>query len=295
MCGTWSRFLCLSAIEVLLVGSCRHAPPPAGQNPSPMVDFTRAHERLQKHTIEGLQFAAGRAEVLITPAASTAGSADLVIHFHGASWLPFQSALSTNRALAVAVLNAGQGGGAYDRALTDAAVFDNLLSDIRGRIKINHIYLSGFSAGYGAIRAILRNRAPSIDGILLMDGLHTGYIPERKPVFEGGKLDIAPLQPFLDFARLAIIGQKRFVFSHSEIFPGTFASTTETADYLIHELGLKRTPVVRWGPRGMQQLSEVESGGLTIRGFAGNSAPDHVDHFHAMPELLQLLLEGRPQ
>jgi hypothetical protein len=102
------------------------------------------------------------------------------------------------------------------------------------------------------------------------------------------------MQPFLDYARSAVAGQKRFVFSHSEIFPGTFASTTETSDYLIQQLGLKRTPVIRWGPRGMQQLSEVRTGGLTILGFAGNSAPDHIDQFHSMPEFLQLLFEGGP-
>ena len=90
-------------------------------------------------------------------------------------------------------------------------------------------------------------------------------------------------------------GKKQLVVTHSEVFPGTFASTTETADYLIRELGLKRMPVVKWGPRGMQQLSEVRSANLLILGFAGISAPDHVDQFHAMPELLQLLFEGGPQ
>ena len=46
--------------------------------------------------------------------------------------------------------------------------------------------------------------------------------------------------------------------THSEIFPGTFASTTETADYMLRALGLRRAPVLKWGPRGMQQLGEAE-------------------------------------
>jgi hypothetical protein len=37
----------------------------------------------------------------------------------------------------------------------------------------------------------------------------------------------------------------------------------------------------------MQQLSEVQAGRLRILGFAGNTAPDHVDHFHGMPEFLR--------
>ena len=52
--------------------------------------------------------------------------------------------------------------------------------------------------------------------------------------------------------------------------------------------------MVKWGPRGMQQLSEVRAGNLVILGFAGNSAPDHIDQFHAMPEFLQLFLDVIP-
>ena len=279
-----SLFRFLLSAELMLGFACAHAPKPATQNPSPMVDYTRVHERLQKKTIEGAQFAVGKAEILITPRATSAGTADLLIHFHGAAWLPFQAALSTDRPVVVAVINVGQGGGIYDRTFSDPTAFDSLVDQIRTRVKINRVYLSGFSAGYGAVRAILRNRAQVIDGILLLDGLHTSYVGNRE-------VDAVSMKPFLDYARSG----KRFVFSHSEIFPGTFASTTETADYLIRELGLKRTPVVRWGPRGMQQLSEVRSGNLLIMGFAGNSAPDHVDQFHAMPEFLQLLFEGGTQ
>jgi hypothetical protein len=82
-------------------------------------------------------------------------------------------------------------------------------------------------------------------------------------------------------------GRKRFLVTHSEIFPGTFASTTETTDYLVQALGLKRTPVLRWGPNGMQQLSEARQGRFEILGFAGNAGPDHIDQFHGMPEFLR--------
>ena len=39
---------------------------------------------------------------------------------------------------------------------------------------------------------------------------------------------------------------------------------------------LKRAPL------GMQQLSEARRGGFRLLGFAGNSAPDHVDHLYAL-------------
>jgi hypothetical protein len=103
-------------------------------------------------------------------------------------------------------------------------------------------------------------------------------------------LDTINLVAFRDFARAAMNGEKRFLVTHSEIFPGTFASTTETADWILGSLGLRRTPVLEWGPRGMQQLSEVRVGHLEVRGYAGNSAPDHIDQLHAMPEELARLL-----
>jgi len=103
-------------------------------------------------------------------------------------------------------------------------------------------------------------------------------------------VDSTNLVAFANFARAAMRGEKRFLVTHSEIFPGTFVSTTETADWLLHTLDLRRTPVLHWGPRGLQQLSEVRAGRFELRGYAGNSAPDHVDQLHAMPELLARLL-----
>ena len=90
-------------------------------------------------------------------------------------------------------------------------------------------------------------------------------------------------------ARAATQGTRRFLISHSEIFPGTYTRTTEIADYLIQRLDLKRTPVLNWGPGGMQHLSEVRQGRFTVFGFAGNTAPDHVDHLHALPHFLEML------
>ena len=148
--------------------------------------------------------------------------------------------------------------------------------------------VSAFSAGYGGVRALLSEErtAETIDAVILLDGLHTSYVPERTVLAEGGALDTTKLLPFLRFARRAAAGQAGLLITHSEIFPGTFASTTETTDWLISALGLTRTPVLAWGPGGMQQISEVRRGRLTILGFAGNTGPDHIDHLHGLGEFL---------
>ena len=181
--------------------------------------------------------------------------------------------------------------------VSDPAVYDTLLATITREltaavahaIAITRVTLVGFSAGHGAIRAILRDahHFDAVSTVLLLDGLHTSYVPEGTVIEKGGALDERNLEVFVRFARAAMRGEKRFVVTHSEIFPGTFASTTETTDHLVRTLGLGRTAVLRWGPGGMQQLSEVRHGRFEIMGFAGNSGPDHIDQLHGMPEFLK--------
>jgi pimeloyl-ACP methyl ester carboxylesterase len=282
------------------------APIIATQNPSPMVETTRLHERLTPRSIDGIvrSFVGPEGktvELLVLHEARARRMFDLVVHFHGAAWLPQQAVVRSGRPTVVAVVNLGTGSSTYHRAFADPAVFDTLLASIEREVsaavgketRLDRLTLVGFSAGHGAIRVLLRDprHFARIDAVLLLDGMHTSYIPEGTVIANGGILDTTNLVAFADFARAAIRGEKRFVVTHSEIFPGTFASTTETADWLLRALGLRRMPVLRWGPHGMQQLSETRAGRFELLGFAGNSGPDHVDHFHAMPEFLALTFE----
>jgi hypothetical protein len=295
---------------LLLAGPARAQEPlpkPAPQNPSPMVEHTRAHERLEERDLPGLRVSvdgllAKPVNVFIPRKAAKSRPLRLLIHFHGAPFVPEHAVSHVRSEYVLAVVNLGPGSAVYEGAFSDPAVFDRLLDAIRQRLNSHSagaefalVVLSAFSAGHGAIRSILREprHAAAVGSVLLLDGLHAGYLPPRTVLAEGGALDEGPLTPFLRFAESAIAGKKALVITHSEIFPGTFASTTETADYLIRALGLKRVPVLAWGPLGMQQLSKVEQGRFAVLGFAGNSAPDHVDHFHAMHHFLARLDDAR--
>ena len=279
-------------------------PPPAPQNPSPMVERTRAHTRLPTQEPAGTRrtFAGPLdkpVQVFVPLGTNVDRPLHLAMHFHGAAFIPEIAVSRVGSPFVSATVNIAPGSGAYDRAFTDPAVYDSLLASIGREIaaalgkpaRIDRVTLVGFSAGHGAIRAILRDARhfDAVHGVLLLDGLHTGYVPEATVIEKGGSLDTTNLVAFTRYARAAMRGEKRFLITHSEIFPGTFASTTETSDYLIAALGLRRTPVLRWGPGGMQQLSEVRRGQFEIMGFAGNSGPDHIDQFHGMPEFLRRL------
>jgi hypothetical protein len=278
------------------------APSPATQNPSPMAESTRAHDRLTPHELGGTRRTfvgpLGKPVEVWIPDGLRPDDARLVVHFLGAPWLP-EYAVSRIPNTVAAVVNLGAGSGIYDRSFSEPTAFDSLLTaitrevaaSVNVNVRFRRLTLVGFSAGHGAIRAILRDSADfsRVDAVLLLDGMHTSYVPEGTVLAAGGTLDTRNLAGFVRFARAAMRGEKRFLVTHSEIFPGTFASTTETADYLLQTLRLHRTPVLKWGPRGMQQLSEVHAGGFELLGFAGNSAPDHIDHLHGMPEFLEHL------
>ena len=276
-------------------------PPAASQNPSPMTELTRAHERLVQRPLGGTarMFAGpeGKSvDIRVPDRARKRQDFDLVVHFHGAAWLPQQAVAALDDYTVAAVVNLGAGSGVYHRAFADPEVFDSLLTGVTREVsaatgraaRIRRLTLVGFSAGHGAVRAVLRTprHVARVDAVVLLDGMHTSYVPEGTTLAAGGVLDTTNLAAFADFARAAMRGEKRFVVTHSEIFPGTFASTTETADWLLAALGLRRSPVLRWGPRGMQQLSEARAGRFELLGYAGNSAPDHIDQLHAMPEVL---------
>jgi hypothetical protein len=277
------------------------------QNPSPMQEHTRPHERLERPrradpgvhlSIEGLLSAP--IDVFIPQRALTVDSAPLLIHFMGATWLPQRAVATMDRPVIVAASYLGAGSATYRRPFADdSLLYGRLLDTLRARIaqvtgapRISGVYLSGFSAGYAAVREIVRRPEylPRVDGVLLLDGMHAGYIPDRTPLADGGAIDTADVMPFVNFARLAAAGGKRFVITHTEIFPGTFASTTECADWLLGALGLTRTPVLEWGPLGTQLLSRTQKGRLEVLGFAGNSGPDHIDLFHGMAAFVERLL-----
>lgn len=273
------------------------APQPVAQYPSPMAESVRTHGRVTEQDLAGESYTIedvlpSPVDVFVPERWADADSVDLLIHFHGAPYVVQDAVNRIDRPFAVVTVNLGSGSSVYEQPFQDVITFVQLLIELRElvELRIANIYLSSWSAGYGAVRAILKTHAAEISGIILLDGLHSDYIPDRVTIHDGGKVNGEKLEGFLEYARGAVEGRHRMVITHSEIFPGTYPSTTETATWLAENLDLVRTPVLEWGPVGMQQISETRSGNLAILGFAGNTAPDHVDHFHGMATFLELML-----
>lgn len=285
---------CFLGVGIIISMLATTASAQSRQNPSPMVESTRTHQRLEKSTPQGMRFKLSTGKLFVPDNLNAQRELPLVIHFHGGEWLPEVAASQHARAALISI-QLGAGSGVYSRHFQQAGVFFDLLSEAEREsgLRFSVVELSAWSAGYGAVRQILQEPAgyARVKAVLLLDGLHTGYV-NGQPGPRESQLVEAGLEVFVKFARDATQGRKRMIITHSEIFPGTFASTTECSDYLLAQLELRRTPVLKWGPMGTQQLSEVQQGDLLVLGYAGNSAPDHIDHLHALPEFLQLLSEA---
>ena len=266
------------------------------QNPSPMVEHAREHPRLVQQTPPGRRAQIQLGTLFLPEALRVRSKARLLFFFHGGAWLP-EVAVARQKNLAVVSIQAAAGSASYANLFTDPSRFPQLIAEAESKAgrRFSEVELGGWSAGCGAIRQILQDAGAygRVQRVLCIDGIHTDY-ENGKPGPWESSLDAGRLQVYVQFARDAIDRKKWFIMTHSEIFPGTFASTTETADYLATQLHLQPRAILKWGPMRTQILSEIRKGDLLIVGFAGNSAPDHVDQLHSLPTYLRWLNSGLP-
>lgn len=220
---------------------------------------------------------------------------DLIIHFHGGNAVRKMIA-DTARGIFVVGIDLGAGSGAYGRPFSDPSVFKGLLDDIEKGVAeytgnpsahIRRLGLTGWSAGYGAIRAILKQRAGArVDAVVLLDGLHSNY-DERNP----SGLQTSQLSPFLRFAKRAANGGKFMFVSHSSIIPPGYASTTETAHYLTDRLGVQVRSSSAQDSPFLSRYEQAQSGGFLMRGYYGEGKDDHCAQIALIAEAVASLEE----
>lgn len=288
------RMMGFSPMMLLILALLCQATP---QNPSPMSDTTRPHPRIAQYEPRGHRWPLSTGTLYVPEGFKDARRVPLIVHFHGAPWLVEHHVRTRLRGSVLVTVQLGSGSRVYADAFADPSRFAHLLADAAARLaEFTHhpvawhdVTLSSFSAGYGASRSILAHpeHFALVSRVVLADSLHASYAGDASgPRTADPAVDETTLEPFITFAMEAAAGRKHMRVSHSEVFPGTYASTTETANVLLRRLSVPRQRVVRDGPIGMQQLSEARRGNFHLAGFAGNSAPDHLDHLYALDRLL---------
>jgi len=209
----------------------------------------------------------------------------LLIHFHGAPETVQQAFARSGLDAVLVVINFPGLSTAYSRPFaTDHQLFQQILdraatarADARHASETHweRITVSSFSAGYGAVREILKTPTyfDQIDALVAADSIYAGLRPEHS----ARQVEDAHMKDFLRFAALAAKGKKTFIISHSaQATP--YASTTETADYLLRALDLTRVPETTVRTESIRPSSHASRGRFLVLGCEGDSGPDHMQH-----------------
>lgn len=237
------------------------------------------------------------------PSALASDTVDVIFHFHAGRAAEPEYRAAGPRAVVVAITVDGFGTTPYWALMDDPNHFEHYktvlakaLSKRAGKpISIGRIALVAWSAGYATVQRILaiERHYAEVDAVILLDGMHTGFVgPDPGPTAPG-RANLQTLAPFVRFAKDAARGKKLFVFTHSSIATRSegYASTSEVADALAPELGMTWSEAPRPGPTGARRAADA--GDAHLRGFAGNQAKDHVAHDHMIGDVLRTWLVPR--
>jgi hypothetical protein len=225
------------------------------------------------------------------------GGFDVVIHFHGHEPIRKEFVRTANGVVLVGI-DLGIGSGAYANAFASPTTFERLLSSIEAamakktgkkKARIRKLALSAWSAGYGAIEQILRQPAgKKVDALVLLDSLHAGYADEQAKT-----LKVPPIEPFIAFARRAAAGKTFMFMSHSSIIPPGYASTAETAHFVVQQLKGKPKRAKRQDVLGLDLIQRYDRGNFHVRGYTGDDKPDHCAHIGLMADVMRVHLLPR--
>jgi hypothetical protein len=224
------------------------------------------------------------------------GGFDVMFHFHGHEAVRKEWVMVMDGAV-LASVDLGIGSGPYEDAFASPAVFESYLHSVEAavarhsgnaRAHARRIGLSAWSAGYGAIQRILEQPlGRRIDTVVLLDALHSGYVD--------GHVDGRQIAGFVEFAKEAAAGRRLMFLSHSSIIPPGYASTTETAHWLVWSLGGRPRAVRQRSPgvMGLDIISRFDREGFHERGYLGNDKMDHCAHIGLYRDILKLHVAPR--
>ncbi|MFB3894991.1 MAG: hypothetical protein ACE14V_01690 [bacterium] len=210
---------------------------------------------------------------------------DVLFHMHGAySTVENDLLLSGKNCVLINVTFNGLSG-VYSSYFSDQTIFRTILNSAMAKLKslgyasnprVRFLCVSAWSAGFGGVRDLINSTSyyTTINALCMLDCPYASYYPSAPTV---SSTDMAP---FLKFAKEAVLGSKTYFMSHTEILT-PYASTSETAEYLINNVGTTRQSYSGTNSYGMLYRSKTEWNKFYIHGFQGNTAQDHMNHLYA--------------
>ena len=227
----------------------------------------------------------------------------LVVHFHTIAWFTIQE--HVRRGSSVPLLNfaLGEGSATYAKPFLDPARFQDWLRMVEAELAqrgattgpITRVDISSFSAGYGAVREIvkLETNRHVIQRIVLCDSLYGGLVDASAPS-DQRKVTLEHIEPWVTFAKAAARGEKIFLLTTSDVPTPRYASTRECGNALAAAVGATFLAVP---PGSVPATNDPEFplkcradlGGLHIWNYAGTDAQAHLTHVRHVAELWKAL------
>ena len=218
--------------------------------------------------------------------------ADVLVHFHGDPQTFWNNAKYANLNTIIVTVNYSGLSSAYSTPFSNASLFQSLLNEaldkvtdeafIPDTLQWDKIAVSSFSAGYGAVREILKSPTyrNDIDVLLAADSLYATTAGDGTP------LD-SQMVDYKTFATLAKNGSKTFMFTHSQVPTYTYESTQEIGDELMQFLGISATAINTNGLGTLNFNRTAQTGNFRLWGATGEDGDSHLEHLRYIGEFLE--------
>jgi hypothetical protein len=207
---------------------------------------------------------------------------DVLIHFHGMVSVVADNFTQSKVSGALIVINFNGLSAAYSKPFQNSpalfnSVLDRAFKQLGPKTTWGRISVSSFSAGYGAVREILKTPGSfdRIDALIASDSMYASLEEENEP----RRPIKAHMLDYVRFAKLASKGKKTFIITHSNQ-ETPYASTTETANYMLEALSIHRLPTSPRDAEALTLTSKAATGKFTVLGYDGITGQDHLQHLH---------------
>jgi hypothetical protein len=221
-----------------------------------------------------------------------AGAAtDLLVHFKGDPQVVWNNAAYADLNSVIVTINYDGLSNTYATPFLNTSRFQSILDEALAKLQQqpdfadtnawNKVGVSSFSAGYGAVREILKQPAyrTRIDALLMADSLYAGKAAD------GTAVD-ADVVDFKTFAGLAKSGVKSFILDHSSESV-SYASTTVCANEILSYLRLTTSPVDVDGLGPLHFFRHTTSGNFELWGEIGDTDAEHWQHLYNIGQFLK--------
>jgi hypothetical protein len=221
--------------------------------------------------------------------------ADLLVHFHGDPQTYWNNAKYAKLNTVIVTVNYNGLSSVYSTPFSNTALFGDLMyealtkvraePDIPDTLNWDKIGVSSFSAGFGAVREILKQPTyrNDIDSLLAADSIYATTAGDGTP------LD-SQMADYKTFATAAKNGTKTFIYSHSQVVtntgPSGYESTYECADELMQHLAITPTAVNSNGLGTLNFYRTALAGNFKLWGATGSDGDSHLEHLRYIGEFL---------